>query len=116
MYQYLLDNGMTRDEYDWFMNTRLKQHCIMGNDYYLTNEHRVAADGSSRASGEVFGYDGITWQYFDRYRLPVMHTETNFADYGTVAPPRWTGCGSSGRACSRCATTASRSSASPGTR
>ena len=82
MYQYLLDNGMTRDEYDWFMNMRLKQHCIMGNDYYLTNEHRVAADGSSRASGEVFGYDGITWQYFDRYRLPVMHTETNLADYG----------------------------------
>lgn len=82
MYQYLLDNGMTRAEYDWFMNTRLKQHCIMGNDYYLTNEHRVAADGSSRASGEVFGYDGITWQYFDRYRLPVMHTETNLSDYG----------------------------------
>ena len=82
MYQYLLDNGMTRAEYDWFMNTRLKQHCIMGNDYYLTNEHRVTADGNSRASGEVFGYDGITWQYFDRYRLPVMHTETNLSDYG----------------------------------
>ena len=82
MYQYLTDNGMTREEYDWFMNTRLKQHCIMGNDYYLTNEHRVAADGSSRASGEVFGYDGITWQYFQRYRLPTMHTETNLADYG----------------------------------
>ncbi len=82
MYQYLTDNGMRRDEYDWFMHTRLKQHCIMGNDYYLTNEHRVSADGSSRASGEVFGYDGITWQYYDRYRLPTMHTETNFADYG----------------------------------
>ncbi|MGI4879144.1 MAG: family 1 glycosylhydrolase [Janthinobacterium lividum] len=82
MYQYLLDNGMSRAEYDWFMNVRLKQHCIMGNDYYLTNEHRVAADGSSRASGEVFGYDGITWQYFQRYRLPTMHTETNLADYG----------------------------------
>ncbi|MBV8971015.1 MAG: family 1 glycosylhydrolase [Sphingomonadaceae bacterium] len=91
MYQYLLDNGMTREEYDWFMHTRLKQHCIMGNDYYLTNEHRVAADGSSRASGEVFGYDGITWQYFDRYRLPVMHTETNFADYehGGQASVEW---------------------------
>ena len=23
-----------------------KHHCIMGNDYYVTNEHRVAADGS----------------------------------------------------------------------
>ena len=49
----------------------------MGNDYYVTNEHRVAADGSTRAAGEVFGYDDITRQYYDRYKLPVMHTETN---------------------------------------
>jgi hypothetical protein len=43
----------------------------------VTNEHRVSHDGTSRPSGEVFGYDAITWQYYDRYRLPVMHTETN---------------------------------------
>ena len=77
MYEYLLDNGMTRDEYHFFLGNKIKQHCIMGNDYYVTNEHRVAADGSTRPSGEVFGYDEITRQYFDRYRLPVMHTETN---------------------------------------
>ena len=80
MYEYLLDNGMTRDEYHFFLNNRLKQHCILGNDYYVTNEHRVAADGSTRASGEVFGYDEITRQYHDRYALPVMHTETNIAE------------------------------------
>ena len=45
MYEYLLDNGMTREEYHFFLDNRLKQHCIMGNDYYITNEHRVAADG-----------------------------------------------------------------------
>ncbi len=52
----------------------------MGNDYYVTNEHRVA-DGRQhlRAAGEVFGYAEITRQYYDRYRLPVMHTETNLA-------------------------------------
>jgi beta-glucosidase/6-phospho-beta-glucosidase/beta-galactosidase len=77
MYEYLLDNGMTRDEYHFFLGNRLKQHCIMGNDYYITNEHRVSADGCTRAAGEVFGYDAITWQYYDRYHLPVMHTETN---------------------------------------
>jgi beta-glucosidase len=77
MYEYLLDNGMTREEYHFFLDHRLKQHCIMGNDYYITNEHRVAADGSTRASGEIFGYSEITRQYHDRYRLPVMHTETN---------------------------------------
>jgi beta-glucosidase len=80
MYEYLLDNGMTREEYHFFLGKPLKHHCIMGNDYYVTNEHRVALDGSTRPSGEVFGYDGITWQYYDRYRLPVMHTETNFSE------------------------------------
>jgi beta-glucosidase/6-phospho-beta-glucosidase/beta-galactosidase len=77
MYEYLMDNGMTRDEYHFFLGNRVKQHCIMGNDYYVTNEHRVCPDGSTYPAGEVFGYDGITWQYYDRYRLPVMHTETN---------------------------------------
>lgn len=77
MYEYLMDNGLTREEYHFFLDNRLKQHCIMGNDYYKTNEHRVAADGQTCASGEVFGYDEITRQYYARYRLPVMHTETN---------------------------------------
>ncbi|SFQ60377.1 family 1 glycosylhydrolase [Hymenobacter arizonensis] len=77
MYEYLLDNGMTRDEYHFFLGNNLKQHCIMGNDYYKTNEHRVSPDGSTRAAGEIFGYHVITRQYHERYRLPVMHTETN---------------------------------------
>jgi hypothetical protein len=51
----------------------------MGNDYYVTNEHRVRPDGRTEPAGEVFGYDEITWQYYDRYRLPVMHTETNLS-------------------------------------
>ncbi|MBF9143597.1 family 1 glycosylhydrolase [Hymenobacter properus] len=77
MYEFLLDNGMTREEYHFFLENKMKRHCIMGNDYYYTNEHRVSADGSTRASGEIFGYHVITSQYHDRYRLPVMHTETN---------------------------------------
>src|SRR4051812_1762844 len=79
MYQFLLDNGMTRDEYQFFLTRHLRQHCIMGNDYYVTNEHRVAPDGRTWAAGEIFGYAEITRQYYDRYRLPVMHTETNLA-------------------------------------
>jgi len=87
MYEYLTDNGMTREEYHYFLNHSLKHHCILGNDYYMTNEHRVSADGSTRASGEIFGYAVITKQYYDRYHLPVMHTETNFAEgqYGDEA-------------------------------
>jgi beta-glucosidase len=77
MYEYLMDHGMTRQEYHFFHGQDLKHRCIMGNDYYITNEHRVWSNGRTEPSGEVFGYDEITWQYFDRYRLPVMHTETN---------------------------------------
>jgi beta-glucosidase len=80
MYEYLMDNGMSREEYHFFMHTRLKHHCILGNDYYAANEHRVSADGMARPAGEIFGYDEITRQYHDRYRLPVMHTETNMAE------------------------------------
>jgi beta-glucosidase/6-phospho-beta-glucosidase/beta-galactosidase len=80
MYEYLFDNGMTREEYHFFLGNRLKQHCILGNDYYRTNEHRVFEDGRTTASGEVFGYTEITRQYYNRYRLPVMHTETNLVE------------------------------------
>ena len=79
MYEYLLDNGMTRDEYHFFFANSVKQHCIMGNDYYITNEHLVLDDGSTKAAGEVFGYHELTWQYYHRYHLPMMHTETNLA-------------------------------------
>ena len=80
MYEYLMDNGLTREEYHFFLDNRLKQHCILGNDYYMTNEHRVFADGHTEASGEVFGYSEITRQYHNRYRVPIMHTETNLRE------------------------------------
>jgi beta-glucosidase/6-phospho-beta-glucosidase/beta-galactosidase len=60
MYEYLMDSGMTREEYHFFLGNNVKQHCIMGNDYYVTNEHRVFADGHTVASGEIFGYDELT--------------------------------------------------------
>lgn len=83
MFRYLIENGMTLNEYDWFMRrgSHAKRHCIMGNDYYWTNEHLVPEEGwQVSPSGEIFGYYVITKQYYDRYRLPVMHTETNLAD------------------------------------
>ena len=77
MYQYLLDHGMTRQDYEWFCENHVKAHCVMGNDYYESNEHLVHVDGSTSSSGEIFGYYMISRQYYDRYHLPIMHTETN---------------------------------------
>ena len=84
IYEYLLDNGMTRDEYHWFLQNHVRSRCVMGNDYYATNENLVHADGSLTLSGEIFGYYPITHQYFARYRLPVMHTETNYPEPDAV--------------------------------
>lgn len=82
MYEYLFDHGMTRKDYHFFLNRSVKPVCIMGNDYYATNEHVIKPDGST-TSCELFGYYVITQQYYHRYRIPVMHTETNNRDAGT---------------------------------
>ena len=80
MYQYLLDNGLTREDYCFFEEAApLRDRCVLGNDYYPMSEQWVFPDGRVESNGEVIGYSEITRQYFDRYRIPVMHTETNIA-------------------------------------
>lgn len=74
--QYLLDHGMTPARLDWFMRRPSRQQSIMGTDYYETSESVVFSDGTTRSSN-VLGYYGLTRQYHDRYRLPIMLTETN---------------------------------------
>lgn len=82
MFEFLLDNGLSRDEYHWLLDhgKKMRRHCVMGNDYYYTNESLVPPEGPLILTGEVFGYYIITKQYYDRYRLPVMHTETNLPE------------------------------------
>jgi beta-glucosidase/6-phospho-beta-glucosidase/beta-galactosidase len=86
VYEYLMENGMTPADLRWFHENHVRWRCVMGNDYYVTNEHLVHVDGTTTGAGEIFGYYVITEQYFDRYHLPVMHTETNMWDPDAV---RW---------------------------
>ena len=90
MYEYLMDNKMTADEYHWFLDhgSEIHPYCIMGNDYYETNEHLVPpGDAPMEPAGEIFGYYIITHQYYQRYHMPVMHTETNRKD--PAEAPYW---------------------------
>jgi beta-glucosidase/6-phospho-beta-glucosidase/beta-galactosidase len=80
MYEYVMDNGMTAAEYDFFLHYNLREHCIMGNDYYVTNEHLLVDETRAVFGGEIFGYYVVTEDYYRRYNLPVMHTETNKAE------------------------------------
>lgn len=77
MYEYLLGNGMTRDEYDWFGQNHLKARCVMGTDFYANKEYMIDSNGSTSHAVFTLSYYPITRQYFERYHLPVMNTETN---------------------------------------
>lgn len=79
MLEYLFDNGMSLAQFNYFMNRDIWPSCVMGTDYYETSESIVFPDGSTRGSN-VLGYYGLTRQYHDRYRLPIMLTETNQVD------------------------------------
>src|SRR4051794_19453985 len=48
MYRHLLKHGMSQSDYDFCMRSRphIRSACIMGNDYYVGNEHWV--NGASR--------------------------------------------------------------------
>jgi hypothetical protein len=80
MYVYLMDNGMTNEEYTYFLRQDLREHFIIGHDYYVTNEHLLVDDEIRHGSGEIFGYYVVARAYHDRYHLPIMHTETNERD------------------------------------
>jgi beta-glucosidase/6-phospho-beta-glucosidase/beta-galactosidase len=79
-YQYMLDNGLTREEYDWFMKGEPPGYQIMGNDYYGRNEKILLPDGKTCTGEDVMGWYQITKEYYERYKKPVMHTETNHFD------------------------------------
>ncbi len=51
MYEYLLDNGMTREEYHWFADNQVAARFVLGNDYYITNENILQPDGSTESAG-----------------------------------------------------------------
>ncbi len=86
---YLRRYGLDEAEYAWFMNHGLSQRIIMGNDFYRRNEQIVMPNGRIEPAGDVFGWYLITRQYYERYRRPVMHTETNNIGTGAKDGPRW---------------------------
>ncbi|MBW3634852.1 MAG: family 1 glycosylhydrolase [Armatimonadetes bacterium] len=79
---FLMKNGATPQDYQWFMEHGRKAapHCVMGMDYYAMNERALHPDGSQEAIGPVLGWNNIARGYYERYRRPMMLTETNALD------------------------------------
>lgn len=88
---WLLDNGMTMEEYQWFMNqpATLHERGIIGTDYYITNERMLDEDGSVQHVGECLGWYVLAMDYYNRYRKPLMHTETNLREEANAVGWLW---------------------------
>ncbi len=77
---FMMDNGLTREEFEWFMRGEPPGYQIMGSDYYGRNEKIRLRDGTCMEASDVLGWYLITHEYWRRYHKPVMHTETNTFD------------------------------------
>ena len=74
---YLMDNGLTWEEYQWFMTSRSGERAILGIDYYKANEGLINEEGEKLPYSETFGWYVIAMQYYQRYQRPLMQSETN---------------------------------------
>jgi beta-glucosidase/6-phospho-beta-glucosidase/beta-galactosidase len=80
MLAHLREMEMTDAEYRFFMDADDDFDCLLGTDYYVTNEHLLHPDGSTGQSGEYYGYYVLAKEYYERYGIPLMHTETNLIE------------------------------------
>lgn len=84
---FLFDHGESRENYYGAIEygQRLGRHCIMGMDFYKENERSIKSDGSHEPIGPVLGWEAIGRTYFDRYKKPMLLSETNCREM----PTRW---------------------------
>ena len=84
---YVKEHGVTDEQLARFTNRKVPRRSVIGLDYYEWNERLIDTDGNIRSLGELFGWYVIANQYYQRYRHPMMHTETNRMDAADA--PRW---------------------------
>ena len=87
MRDLLLQQGIDQSEIARIAHREVPRRSVLGVDYYEWNERLIDRSGNPLALGERFGWYVIANQYWERYRRPMMHTETNKPD--ADGAPRW---------------------------
>jgi beta-glucosidase/6-phospho-beta-glucosidase/beta-galactosidase len=87
MHDLLCAQGIGKDDIARLGAREVPRRSILGVDYYEWNERLIDREGNAQALGELFGWYVIADQYWQRYRRPMMHTETNKMD--ADGAPRW---------------------------
>jgi beta-glucosidase/6-phospho-beta-glucosidase/beta-galactosidase len=80
MHDLLCAQGISSEDIAKLGKRKVPRRSILGVDYYEWNERLIDRNGQARALGELFGWYVIADQYWQRYRRPMMHTETNKMD------------------------------------
>ena len=76
---YLHDHGVTSNDLRFFRERRAAGQRWLGVDYYRTCEHRLSPSGSWETEQRPLGLASLAARYYQRYRLPLFHCETNRA-------------------------------------
>jgi len=75
---YLNRHGVTSNDLSFFREKRALHQRWIGLDYYPTCEHRVSSTGrQTTAWSGGLGFRRLATEYYQRYRLPLFHCETN---------------------------------------
>ncbi len=77
MARFLNEHGVPSNELSFFREKRAVGQRWLGVDYYPTCEHRVASTGRQNGCRKPMGFKRLATQYYQRYRVPLFHCETN---------------------------------------
>lgn len=78
MAAFLNRNGVTSNDLSFFRERRAVGQRWLGMDYYPSCEHRVFGSGSQTTNHKgAMGFRALAARYYDRYRVPLFHCETN---------------------------------------
>ncbi|MBX4212476.1 family 1 glycosylhydrolase [Candidatus Pacearchaeota archaeon] len=78
MKKYLIQQGMPEPEYEWFMKHGNTNNTVLGIDHYPTCVHVYQANRTvNLGPRHPYQLYNIIKVYWDRYQVPLMHTEVN---------------------------------------
>jgi beta-glucosidase/6-phospho-beta-glucosidase/beta-galactosidase len=74
---FLNRNGVSSNDLSFFREKRAVGQRWLGMDYYPTCEHMVASTGRTTTRWKGAGFFSLASEYYQRYRIPLFHCETN---------------------------------------
>ena len=75
--ELLVDGGMSTADFAFLREPRVVGRRWIGIDYYVTSEQLVDGNGRKRTATSRVGLAGLALEYHDRYRVPLMVSETS---------------------------------------